>query len=644
MSTQRTHLICLLFIMAIIIGALPANAGAADSSGAVPRVLKSASELDYSPFALVLPDGSADGFSVDLLKNGTYDALYDKWFSPILPHPPVPFTLILKYLFFILAPVLLVLLMAGLWYLKKQVARQTQSLRSEIIERQQIETALRESEGKLQVIFDTVHSGIILISAKGEITFANRRMGDMLGYDLPEVIGSHYMDYIHESQSQVAKEKMSQLIDGLINTVSLERLYKRKDGSTFWGHLFGNRLYHSDGSFQSLVGIIYDMTEQKKLAQQLQQSQKMEAIGTLAGGIAHNFNNILASIMGFTELSLDEVEPGSILDEDLREVLKASKRARDLVKQMLSYSRQSYEDIHPLRVGEIVEEVLKFIKSSLPATIEIKPDIQSDSMVIGESTQLHQILINLCTNAAHAMENGVGSLTVILTDVTLEETFTTSNKRLKPGDYVKLSVSDTGTGIAPDILGLIFDPYFTTKGPDKGTGMGLAMVHGIIESYGGGITVDTQISRGTTFTIYLPVVNNISQPAPDMSEEICGGAENILFVDDDLSITKMQQQRLERMGYAVSVFTDSLEALEIFSSSPDNFDIVITDMTMPKMTGDRLAVEIKKIRPDVPVILCTGYSEKINIRAGVDLQIDGFLMKPVDKVQMARAIRKFLDG
>ncbi len=390
-------------------------------------------------------------------------------------------------------------------------------------------------------------------------------------------------------------------------------------------------------------GVNQDITERKNIESQLHQAQKMEAIGNLAGGISHDFNNILTSVIGFTELSLDEVEKGTHIEDNLQEIYTAGKRAKDLVRQILAFARQSEEEVKPIQVDMVATEVLKFIRSSIPTTIEIRQTIESDSLIMGNATQVHQILMNLFTNAAHAMENKGGILEFSLKDVVMDRGINREKLDLKPGNYIEIKVSDTGTGIAPEIIGAIFDPYFTTKGPGKGTGMGLAMVHGIIKSYGGKISVDSKPGQGALFSIYLPVTRKRQEHRPYQTETLLTGTERILFVDDEAPIVKMEGQTLEGLGYTVSIRTSSIEALELFRSTPDDFDLVITDMTMPKMSGDKLAVELMKIRPDIPVILCTGYSKTISDNTSKDIGIKAFANKPIVKADFAKTVRKVLD-
>ncbi|MFZ1986394.1 MAG: ATP-binding protein, partial [Desulfatitalea sp.] len=383
--------------------------------------------------------------------------------------------------------------------------------------------------------------------------------------------------------------------------------------------------------------------ELKRMEAELRQAHKMEAIGTLAGGIAHDFNNILASIIGYTELALDDATRGSLLEDNLREVLTAGKRARDLVRQILAFARQSDERVKPIQLSALAGEALRLIRSSLPSTIDIRHNLASKATILGTPTQIHQILMNLCTNAAHAMEKTGGLLSVELSDVRIPPDGTHHQVTLEPGDYVELSVTDTGSGIAPDIIEMIFQPFFTTKEPGKGTGMGLAMVHGIVESYKGKITVESELGKGSKFRLFFPVAKVDADADLEPAQEVASGNERVLLVDDELAIVKMGSQTLERLGYTVTTRTSSIEALALFRSRPNDFDLVITDMTMPNMTGADLAVELMHIRPGIPVILCTGYSNKISDPIATQIGIRAFAYKPLVKKDLAETIRKVLD-
>ena len=313
------------------------------------------------------------------------------------------------------------------------------------------------------------------------------------------------------------------------------------------------------------------------------------------------------------------------------------------MKQILAFARQSDENRSPIQPKLIIEEVLKFIRSTIPATIKIRQEIESDCLIMGNATQVHQLLMNLCANAADAMEDAGGVLRVSLKAVVVKKQDALNSIGLEQGEYVEIAVADTGAGIAPDVIGSIFDPYFTTKGPGEGTGMGLAMVHGIVESYGGKITVDSRLGKGTAITIYLPVTGKRKSLRAYVPEQLPSGNERILFVDDEFTIAKMGSKVLTRLGYAVTTRTSSIEALELFREKPDAFDLVITDMTMPNLTGDRLAVELMKIRRDIPIILCTGYSKKISDETASGIGIKAFAYKPMVRADLASTVRKVLD-
>ncbi len=382
--------------------------------------------------------------------------------------------------------------------------------------------------------------------------------------------------------------------------------------------------------------------EKAEIQVQLFQSQKMESIGTLAGGVAHDFNNILSSILGFSELALGGVEKGSETENDLHEIRMAGMRAKDLVKQILTFARQSDETVKPIQVDTIAEEVLKFLRSSIPATIQISENINSDSFIMGSPTQVHQILMNLCANASQSMEIKGGILELSLNDITIDKRSDISN--LKFGEYIKMEVTDTGVGISPQNIDTIFEPYFTTKAVGEGTGMGLAVVHGIVESYGGKITIDSQLNKGTTFSVYLPITKKRKTYSTAKMSNLPSGNERILFVDDEAAIAKTGGRFLAQLGYAVTTRTSSIEALEMFRSKSQEFDLVITDMTMPNMTGDKLAVELIKIRPDIPIILCTGYSKTISEKNAADIGIKSFAYKPILQADLAKMARKTIDG
>jgi len=368
-------------------------------------------------------------------------------------------------------------------------------------------------------------------------------------------------------------------------------------------------------------------------AEQLRQAQKMEAIGTLAGGIAHDFNNILSAIVGYTEMARSRVPPDSSALRNLDQVLKASHRATDLVKQILAFSRQREQERRPLQIAPIIKEGLRLLRSSLPTTIEIRHNLAGDresAAVLADPTQIHQVLINLCTNAAHAMRTTGGVLEVTVTEAEIPDSAAPTRVEGAPVPYVKLTVSDTGHGMEAAVKERIFEPYFTTKQVGEGTGLGLAVVQGIVRSHRGMIKVESEPGRGTTFEVLLPRIEREPPQHPAAPEQLLTGSERILFVDDEEIMTDLGREMLEPLGYQVTTKTSSSDAFETFQTQPDAFDLVITDMTMPGMTGVDLSREILKIKPNIPIILCTGYSELITEEKAKAIGIQGFALKPLN--------------
>jgi len=385
--------------------------------------------------------------------------------------------------------------------------------------------------------------------------------------------------------------------------------------------------------------------ELAKYERQLQQVLKIQAIGTLAGGIAHDFNNILFPIVGYTELTMDEVSEDSVAHKNLEEILKAAHRAKNLVQQILTFSRQSDQERKPIKVQNIITETLRLLRASIPASIEIIHKIQDDcGHIMGDPTQIHQVIMNLCTNAYHAMQDKGGKLEVILTEIDVGYKEMIDKVGMQPGKHLRLLVRDEGCGMEASVLDRIFEPYYTTKEQGKGTGLGLSVIHGIVKNHGGDITVKSTPGKGTIFQVYLPLIEDVD---PDVEFESTDGAikgeERILLVDDEEQIVAMEQQMLENLGYRVTARTDSAEALKVFAEHPQNFDLVITDMTMPHMTGDQLAQKMLDIEPNIPVILCTGFNQVITEEKALAMGIQKFVMKPVVKKELATTIRTVLD-
>ena len=493
---------------------------------------------------------------------------------------------------------------------------------------------------RLMAAIEQSGEAILVTDTNGSIQYVNPAFQKITGYTWQEAINQNPRILKSGHQDKAFYQQVWKTISSG-RTWSGRMVNRKKDGSLYTEDATISPVFDDSDKIINFVAVKRNVTEHLKLSARLQQTQKLESIGTLAGGIAHDFNNILSSVIGFTELALDDAEKGSSIEDSLQEIYAGGKRAIDLVKQILAFARQSDDAIKPVQVDIIAKEVLKLLRASIPTTIQIDQNIKKDLTIMGNPTQAHQVIMNICTNAAQAMEDSGGILKVSIKDKMVDEN--DGLKDLIPGEYAEIKVSDTGLGIDPEIMDKIFDPFFTTKETGKGTGMGLALAHGIIKSYNGLIAVDSEPGQGTEFTVYLPLIRGHRESDSYQPEILPTGDERILLVDDETSIVKMTSQILQKLGYEVVFRTSSIKALELFRSEPDDFDLVITDMTMPEMTGDKLAVELMSIRRDIPVILCTGYSSKISDKTAADIGIKAFAYKPVSKVDLAKTVRKVLD-
>lgn len=378
--------------------------------------------------------------------------------------------------------------------------------------------------------------------------------------------------------------------------------------------------------------------ERQRLQTRLMQAQKLEAIGTLAGGIAHDFNNILSTVLGYTELAKLKLEQGQAIAGELDEVLRAGIRARDLVRQILTFSRQAEIQRTPLVIVPLIKETVKFLKASLPATIEIRQHLTaSQSLILADPTQIHQVIMNLCTNATHAMPDG-GRLEIRLDELDLDEEGSLAYKGLPPGRYLRLSISDNGRGIPPGIIDKIFDPFFTTKERGEGSGMGLAVVHGIVADMHGAVAVDSEPGQGTTFHVLFPALEGAVDTRDQAPETLRKGHGRILFVDDEEGVLASGRGILEHLGYEVEAFESATAALESFAQNPAAFDLVLTDLTMPGMTGLELAAKLRRIRADVPIMLSTGFSMVLSEERVASLGIQALIMKPLGAGELADAV------
>ncbi|MCG6533652.1 MAG: PAS domain S-box protein [Syntrophales bacterium LBB04] len=518
------------------------------------------------------------------------------------------------------------------------------SLFFDITDRRQAEEELKASEERYRVAIEGSNDGIAILKDEQNI-FCNHKFLEIFGYDrTEEIVGQPISKVVHPDDLNRVTEFKRLRQQGEQAPSRYEFKGVRRDGGMVFIEVSATQTTYR-GEIVSLV-FMRDVTERKKLEFMLQQAQKMEAIGTLAGGIAHDFNNILAIIIGCTELSLITTPKDSPIHNHLSQVLEAGYRATDLVQQILTFSRKTVLEKKSLRLSLVIKEILKMMRASLPSTIHIDQHIEPDSgFVLADPTQIHQLLMNLCTNAAHAMHENGGVLTINLSNVDVFPMNQDIPPDVVPGHYLFLTVSDTGIGMNHAVLDRIFEPYFTTKEPGEGTGLGLAVVHGIVKSYGGTILVQSEPGKGTTFQIFLPRTDRptVTQESKTSFESLPLGREKILFVDDEQTLLKIGKKMLEHLGYEVITSSNSLEALRLFREKPEQFDLVITDMTMPEMTGDRLAQEIIGIKPGFPVILCTGFTNRITKDEAQALGIREFLEKPLAMHILAKTIRKILD-
>ena len=523
-------------------------------------------------------------------------------------------------------------------------------LQQEIEERQQAQKDLQRSVSLLNATLESTADGILVVDLAGFIVSFNKKFSTIwgipdgilrsgqddlsLGFVLPQLKDPDgFVSRVRALYEQPEVESFDtiEFLDG--------RVFERYSKPQYLGGEIAGRVW----SFRDVTVRRRVELEKKSLQMQLIQAQKMEAIGTLAGGIAHDFNNTLGSILGYAEMAREASPGDSVVVRYLDNVLKASERAATLVKQILAFSRQTVIERVPLNPADTVREALKFIRSSLPSTVTIQQQIESAvRTILADSTQVHQILMNLCTNACHAMEMAGGTLGITLGNCELARDDLQQYPGVTPGRFVVLTVSDTGTGIAPEIQERIFDPYFTTKEVGKGTGMGLSIVHGIVTGYGGFITCEQNTGKGTVFSVYFPAIDQETVRS-DQSVEVRPAAhERILLVDDEEMLAELGKTMLEYLGYEVTMRTSSLEALSVFESQPDMFDAVVTDQTIPGMTGMELARRILQIRPEIPIILCTGYSTLISEEQAKVIGIRAVAMKPLSMTDLGALLGKAL--
>lgn len=512
----------------------------------------------------------------------------------------------------------------------------------DITDRKKAEETLRLT----QFAIDHCSDAAYWMEPDGHIFYVNDEACRILEYSREELLKMTVYDIDPNFQPDTWTDHWQVITHS--RRLRLESIHLTKSGRRIPVDISAN--YVRFGEKEYNCSFARDLSEKKQVERKareyemrLSMSQRMEALGTLAGGIAHDFNNILSSILGFSELALDTIDHETVLYDNVREIFTAGMRARDLVRQILTFSRQAEHEKQPVQFKIIVKEALKLLRASIPTTIAIRANIVSDALVLADPSQLHQIVMNLCTNAAHALQPEGGTMEVALTDVDLDADYAATHPDIEPGRYMQLTVTDTGKGIPKEIIGRIFDPFFTTKKQGEGTGLGLSMVHGIVHDHGGHVSVVSQEGGGAAFTVHLPLLQRTKRAARLESECLPSGKEHILLVDDEAAVVKMSTQMLQRLQYQVTSRTSSIEALALFNEKSSQFDLVITDFTMPNLTGPKLAAELIKIRPTIPIILCTGFSGEISDEKAAKLGIKAIIMKPIAKSELATTVREVLD-
>ncbi len=482
---------------------------------------------------------------------------------------------------------------------------------------------------------------IMVTGTDSSIKYVNPSIAKITGFSAEEVKGKK-LNFIFRDERQFPLNDVQKLLNqGKMWSGSIDA--EKKGGGDYFVDMVASPVKDQEGNILNHIYVIRDVTREKEIENKLHQAQKMEALGVLAGGVAHDFNNILTSIVGYAELALDDAPRGSLQESNLKEVLRASQRGKELVNQILLFSRRRKPEKKVIQISSLLKEALKFLRATIPSNIEMRQSIKTEASVEADPIQVYQVLMNLCANAAEAMNQKGGILEVSLEEVKLEKEALEGREEANPGTYLKLSVRDTGTGIPDSILPRIFDPFFTTKDTGRGTGMGLSMVDGIVKNHGGIIKVETEVGKGSTFHVFFPKTSEVAR-IDEEEVELNKGDGRILFIEDERQVLDSGIKTLEHLGYQVEGFSDPVEALEAFKKSPERFNAVITDMTMPRMMGDKLAKKILQIRPEVPVIITTGYNENIDEEKAGEIGVFALIMKPFLRKEIASVLERALNS
>ncbi len=521
-----------------------------------------------------------------------------------------------------------------------------------ITEKKLAQEALSQSEAYLRTLIHTIPDLVWLKDEKGIYLFCNSKFERFFGATEKEITGKTDYDFVDKDLADLFRKYDKKAMEIGRPNMNEEEVVYADDGHHEMLETIKTPMFGKDGQLIGILGIARDITDRiraeekrKKLEDKLRQSHKMEAIGTISGGIAHDFNNILGIIIGNTELAMDKTEKWNPNRRHLDEIKKASLRARDVVRQLLNFSRKTDHEKKTIDIRPLIKDSMTLLRASIPTSIDIQMNIPDKLKAIkADPTQIHQVLINLCTNSAHAMEEDGGILKIDLSEVKIDTVTSTQFQDIPAGNYIQLSVSDTGPGIDPKIRENIFDPYFTTKEVGKGTGMGLAVVLGIVKNHNGAISAHSEEGKGSCFKVLFPTAAGDLSNDNTLLEALPKGDEKILLIDDEEALVEIGKILLEGLGYSVKTKTNPEEALDLLRSDPGQFDLIITDMTMPRLDGGRLIKEVLKINPKLPIILCTGFSNKIGYEGAIAIGARGFIEKPFDNKQLAASVRSVLDS